>query len=99
MTELALDGSFDHLLIESTGISEPMPVAQTFLFEDMKTGVSLGTVARLDTLVTVVDAGAWAREHNSGETLAQRKMEAGRHGPLPHQSPRPPRRGGSGRSL
>ena len=40
-------------------------------------GVSLGTVARLDTLVTVVDAGAWAREHSSGETLAERKMEAG----------------------
>ena len=38
MTELALDGNFDHLLIESTGISEPLPVAQTFLFEDMKTG-------------------------------------------------------------
>lgn len=77
VTELALDGSFDHLLIESTGISEPMPVAQTFLFEDMKTRVSLGTVARLDTLVTVVDAGAWAREHNSGETLSQRKIESG----------------------
>lgn len=38
VTELALDGNFDHLLIESTGISEPLPVAQTFLFEDMKTG-------------------------------------------------------------
>jgi G3E family GTPase len=52
---LAAEGRFDYLLIESTGISEPMPVAATFVFEDEE-GASLAEVARLDTMVTVVDA-------------------------------------------
>lgn len=52
---LAREGRFDHLLIESTGISEPMPVAATFLFED-ENGATLSSVARLDTMVTVADA-------------------------------------------
>jgi G3E family GTPase len=52
---LAREGRFDHLLIESTGISEPMPVAATFLFED-ENGMSLSSVAELDTMVTVADA-------------------------------------------
>eukprot|EP00936_MAST-01D_sp_MAST-1D-sp1_P000868 g868.t1 len=77
LTALALEGRFDHVLIESSGISEPLPVAQTFLHEDFKSGQSLGDVARLDNLVTVVDASAWAREHGSGETLQQRKLEVG----------------------
>lgn len=50
--ELAEDGKFDYLVIESTGISEPMPVAETFTFKDPK-GQALSDVARLDTLVTV----------------------------------------------
>ena len=50
--ELAGSGKYDYLVIESTGVSEPMPVAETFTFKDTK-GVSLSDVARLDTLVTV----------------------------------------------
>lgn len=52
---LAEEGKFDYLLIESTGISEPLPVAETFTFAD-ENGVSLGDIAQLDTMVTVVDA-------------------------------------------
>jgi G3E family GTPase len=55
---LARAGRFDYLLIESTGISEPLPVAETFTFVD-EDGVSLGDLAHLDTMVTVVDAGAF----------------------------------------
>ena len=58
VSRLARDGRFDYLLIESTGISEPIPVAQTFTFED-ENGVSLGDVARLDTMVTVVDSASF----------------------------------------
>mgnify|MGYP000247332534 FL=1 len=53
--KLAEDGRFDYLLVESTGISEPLPVAETFTFADEE-GISLSDVARLDTMVTVVDA-------------------------------------------
>ena len=53
--KLAKNNQFDYLLIESTGISEPLPVAETFTFAD-EDGVSLSDVARLDTMVTVVDA-------------------------------------------
>ncbi len=52
---LAAEGRFDYLLIESTGISEPLPVAETFTFVD-ESGETLSRVARLDTLVTVVDS-------------------------------------------
>lgn len=53
--KLAREGRFDYLVIESTGISEPMPVAETFSFADEQ-GRALSDVARLDTMVTVVDA-------------------------------------------
>ena len=53
--KLAKAGRFDYLLIESTGISEPLPIAETFTFEH-EDGQSLADIARLDTLVTVVDA-------------------------------------------
>ena len=53
--KLAREGRFDHLLIESTGVSEPMPVAETFTFRDEE-GNSLGDIAGIDTMVTVVDA-------------------------------------------
>jgi G3E family GTPase len=58
VTRLAREGRFDQLVIESTGISEPLPVAETFTFRD-EHGVSLSDIARLDTMVTVVDAGAF----------------------------------------
>ncbi len=61
VARLAREGRFDYLLIESTGISEPLPVAQTFTFE-AEDGTSLATVARLDTMVTVVDAAAFPTE-------------------------------------
>jgi G3E family GTPase len=54
--KMAREGRFDYLLIESTGISEPMPVAETFTFTDEQ-GRSLGDVARLDTMVTVTTTG------------------------------------------
>ena len=55
VNRLAHDERFDYLVIESTGISEPLPVAETFTFSD-ENGVSLSDVALLDTMVTVVDA-------------------------------------------
>jgi G3E family GTPase len=74
---LAREGRFDHLVIESTGISEPMPVAATFDFvaED---GTSLGDVARLDTMVTVVDATTFLDEAgpSSMDELADRRIQA-----------------------
>ncbi len=73
---LAEAGRFDALLIESTGISEPMPVAATFDFRDAE-GRSLADVARLDTMVTVVDAAAFLRDYASADTLAARGETAG----------------------
>ncbi|MFC0111660.1 GTP-binding protein [Kibdelosporangium aridum] len=73
--ELARGGRFDTILIESTGISEPMPVAATFdwTFED---GTSLSDHAQLDTMVTVVDAAGFLRELTVGDRLAERDMAA-----------------------
>lgn len=68
---LAEEGRFDYLLIESTGISEPMPVAETFWFEDEQ-GSSLSQVARLDTMVTVVDALNFFEDFGSDEELRDR---------------------------
>lgn len=68
---LAEAGRFDYLVIESTGISEPLPVASTFSFRD-EAGVSLGDVARLDTMVTVVDAINLLKDYSSQDFLADR---------------------------
>ncbi|GIR45985.1 MAG: hypothetical protein CM15mP54_28390 [Paracoccaceae bacterium] len=65
---LALEGRFDYLLIESTGISQTLPVAATFEFRDEK-GVSLADVARLDTMVTVVDAVNLLNDFSSHDFL------------------------------
>ena len=70
---LAREGRFDYLLIESTGISEPLPVAETFTFP-LDDGFSLGNVARLDTMVTVVDTKNILRELETLDTLAERAM-------------------------
>lgn len=68
---LASEGRFDYLLIESTGISEPLPVAATFDFRDEE-GESLSDVARLDTMVTVVDAVNLLNDYASHDFLAAR---------------------------
>jgi G3E family GTPase len=64
--KLARENRFDYLLIESTGISEPLPVAETFTFAD-ETGNSLSDIARLDTLVTVVDAFNFLNDYRQAE--------------------------------
>ena len=76
VSRLAQEGRFDYLLIESTGISEPIPVAQTFTFED-ENGVSLSQVSRLDTMVTVVDAASFLRDYNEAEALKERGESLG----------------------
>lgn len=73
---LAREGRFDQLVIESTGISEPMPVAATFDWE-FEDGFSLGSLAKLDTMVTVVDASTFLGELAKGERLDERNLEAG----------------------
>jgi len=73
---LARDGRFDYLLIESTGISEPLPVAATFDFRD-EDGHCLGDVARLDTMVTVVDAANLLRDYGSADFLRDRGESLG----------------------
>lgn len=66
--KLAKDGRFDYLVIESTGISEPLPVAETFTFAD-ENGFSLGDVATLDTMVTVVDAVNFLTDYEQANDL------------------------------
>lgn len=66
--ELAMEGKFDYLLIESTGISEPLPVATTFDFRD-EDGHSLSDVSQLDTMVTVVDAANLIKNYSSTDFL------------------------------
>ena len=73
VASLAREGRFDYLVIESTGIAEPLPVAETFTFTDEQ-GRSLGDLARLDTIVTVVDAFNFWRDYGSGETLVDRQQ-------------------------
>ncbi|MEM1141835.1 MAG: zinc metallochaperone GTPase ZigA [Pseudomonadota bacterium] len=70
VTALAKDGRFDYLLIESTGISEPLPVAETFTFADEE-GVSLSDVAALDTMVTVVDAANFMHDYKEAKRLQE----------------------------
>lgn len=71
VSRLAREGRFDYLLIESTGISEPLPVAETFTFRD-ENGISLADVARLDTMVTVVDGVNFMLDYQASESLATR---------------------------
>ena len=72
--QLAKENRFDYLLIESTGISEPIPVAQTFSFIDEASGIDLSRFSRLDTMVTVVDAYNFYKDFGSAEKLADRNM-------------------------
>jgi len=73
--QLAGENRFDAILIESTGIAEPMPIAETFAFTDDE-GHTLADVARLDTMVTVVDAFNFLRDYASAEALAERGLAA-----------------------
>ena len=73
VSRLAREGRFDYLLIESTGISEPLPVAATFTFID-ETGKSLSEVATLDTMVTVVDAASLLKDIRSIDDLRDRSL-------------------------
>ncbi|MFD2255214.1 zinc metallochaperone GTPase ZigA [Luteolibacter algae] len=73
---LASEGRFDHLVIESTGVSEPMPVAETFTFTD-ESGKSLGDIAEIDTMVTVVDAFNFLRDFTAIDKLKDRGEEMG----------------------
>lgn len=75
VARLAKDGRFDAILIESSGISEPLNVAETFTFED-ETGTSLMNVARLDTTVTVVDAKQFMHTYAVSDTLADGNVGA-----------------------
>ena len=71
VSKLAREDRFDYLLIESTGISEPLPVAETFTFRDEQ-GQSLADIARLDTMVTVVDGVNFLLDYQAAESLASR---------------------------
>jgi len=70
VTKLAKDGRFDYLVIESTGISEPLPVAETFTFTD-EDGISLSDAATLDTMVTVVDAVNFLKDYEEAHSLQE----------------------------
>ncbi|MDP5138080.1 zinc metallochaperone GTPase ZigA [Rheinheimera baltica] len=74
--KLAKAGRFDYLLIESTGISEPLPIAETFTFEH-EDGQSLADIARLDTLVTVVDAVNFMADYDAAQDLSERGESLG----------------------
>ncbi|TDG06530.1 GTP-binding protein [Paraburkholderia guartelaensis] len=76
VNRLAKEGRFEQLVIESTGISEPLPVAETFTFAD-DTGQSLSDVARLDTMVTVVDAFNFLSDYSSQDSLHARGESLG----------------------
>ena len=71
---LAKEDRFDYLLIESTGISEPIPVAQTFSFIDEENNIDLSKFSYVDTMVTVVDSFNFFNDFGSPETLMDRKM-------------------------
>ena len=77
VARLAREGRFDHLLIESTGISEPLPVAETFAFEDPETGARLDEAARLDTMVTVVDTRRFLEDWTGEDDLRAREAALG----------------------
>jgi G3E family GTPase len=76
ITRLAKEERFDYLLIETTGISEPLPIAETFTFADEE-GISLGDVAQLDTMVTVVDGYNFLKDYSTQDMLSERGESLG----------------------
>jgi G3E family GTPase len=73
VSKLASEGKFDAILIESSGISEPLPVAETFTFED-ENGKALMHIARLDTMVTVVDTKHFLKNYETSDTLVDKNI-------------------------
>jgi G3E family GTPase len=74
---LTKEGRFDYVLIESTGVGEPVPVAQTFTYIDEEQGIDLSKYCRLDCMVTVVDANRFWHDYASGESLLDRQQAVG----------------------
>lgn len=74
VTKLAEQGKFDYLLIEGTGIAEPLPIAQTFSYSFDELGMDLTKLSRLDTMVTVVDALNFEKDFMSSDSLADRDL-------------------------
>jgi G3E family GTPase len=72
--QLVNSGKYDYILIESTGIGEPIPVAQAFVYVDEENGINLSEICRLDTMVTVVDAYRFWHDFSSGESLMDRQQ-------------------------
>lgn len=72
---LAKEDRFDYILIESTGVGEPVPVAQTFCYIEDELGIDLTKLCTLDTMVTVVDAYRFWKDLSSGESLLDRKQQ------------------------
>lgn len=75
--KLALENRFDYILIESTGVGEPVPVAQTFTYVDENQNIDLSKFCKLDTMVTVVDAYRFWTDFSSGESLIDRQQAVG----------------------
>jgi G3E family GTPase len=77
VSRLANERRFDYLLIESTGVGEPLPVAMTFSFNTPDGSTSLADISRLDTMVTVVDANTWLEDYRDSKRLKQLGMDTG----------------------